>query len=121
MDDFWVDVIASVIPWLWDAWSGLVASLYLLAEGQRIGLSTMDSLKILWYQMADAIIWVIPVLWDISDYFFKADKRSSHVFDNYFTKLKQEASRKGITEQEIKNMEQNKSKLIEIMDKKYAA
>ena len=121
MDDFWVDAVASVVPWLWDTWSSLAASLYLLAEWKRIGLSTIDSLKILWYQTADVIVWAIPVLWDVSDYFFKANKRSGNIFEKHFEKLKEEALRKWISSQEIENMEKNKFKLVEIMDKKYSA
>ena len=120
MDDFWVDAVASVIPWLWDAWSSLAASLYLLAEWKRIWLSTTDSLKILWYQTADVVVWAIPVLWDVSDYFFKANKRSANIFDAHFEKLKKEASRKGLSSQEIENMNLNKSQLIEVINKNYS-
>lgn len=121
MDDYWVDVVASVVPWLWDSWSSLAASLYLLAEWKKIWLSTIGSLKIFGYQTVDSFVWTIPIIWDIADYFFKANKRSSNIFEKHFEKLKKQALEKGITAQEIENMEKNKSKLIEIMDKKYSA
>lgn len=117
MDVYGVDVIISVLPWLGDAWSSIVSSLYLLAEAQKIWLSGWDSLKILWYETADIVIWVIPVIWDIADYFFKANKRSADIFTKHFEKLKKEAIKKWVASEEIDVLENNNNKFIEIMNK----
>ena len=118
MDDYGVDAIASLIPWRWDLWSSIVSSLYLLAEWRKIWLSFSDSLKILGYQTTDTLIGFVPVIWDITDYFFKANKRSVKLFEKHFDKLKQHALEKGITEKEIQNMKQDKSKFIKFIRKK---
>lgn len=115
MDEFWVDVVAGLIPWLWDAWSSKAASLYLLAEWKRLWLSTKDSLKILGYQTTDALVWTIPIIWDISDYFFKANKWSAKLFEKHFEKLQKEAINKWISQKEIDDMISNKNKLITLM------
>ncbi len=116
MDDFWVDAVASLIPWLWDTGSSLVSTLYLLSEWKRIWISMTDSLKIMWYQTADIIVWAIPVLWDIADYFFKANKRSGNLFNKYFDKLKQEAINKWISKERIEDMDNKRNQVIDIIN-----
>ncbi len=105
MDTYGVDPIISLIPELGDAWIGLIATTYLLVEWKRMWLSFWDMLKIVWYQSADLLIWAIPLLWDIADFFFKANKWSAKIFEKHFEKLKKEALAKWIDPQEIAKIE----------------
>ncbi|MDR0649869.1 MAG: DUF4112 domain-containing protein, partial [Candidatus Peribacteria bacterium] len=54
-----------------------MSACYLLYEGYHLGLSFRDTLKILGYQTADFAVGAIPILGDIADYFFKANKWSA--------------------------------------------
>jgi hypothetical protein len=117
MDTFGVDTIVSLIPELGDAWSSIASSLYLLWEAKKMWLSVRDSLKIVWYQTADIFVGAVPIIWDIADYFFKANKRSANIFTKHFKKLKKEAIKKWISLEEITAIENDNNKFIEIMNK----
>ncbi|MCX6823244.1 MAG: DUF4112 domain-containing protein [candidate division SR1 bacterium] len=117
MDTYGVDALVGLIPALGDASSSIASSMYLLYEGQKMGLSSRDSLKILGYQTADALVGVVPVIGDIADYFFKADKRSAELFTKHFEKLKKEALEKGVSSAEIAALEENNNKFIKVISK----
>lgn len=117
MDTFGVDTVVSLVPALGDTWSSIASSLYLLYEGKKIGLSRWDSLKILWYQTTDVLVWAIPVLWDIADYFFKANKRSAKLFAKHFKKLKKEALKKWVSAEDIAAIEKDNNKFMQAMSK----
>jgi hypothetical protein len=50
-----------------------------------------DCLKILGYQTADVLVGAIPVVGDVADYFFKANKRSAKIFQKHFSELQKMA------------------------------
>lgn len=109
MDTYGVDPIISLIPELGDAWVSIMATTYLLVEWKNMWLKRGDMMKIIWYQSADMLVGTIPLLGDISDMFFKANKRSAKIFEKHFEKLKKEALAKWIEPKEIENIEkQNK-------------
>ncbi len=117
MDTYGVDALVSLIPELGDAWSSIASSLYLLAEAKRMWFSIREYLKIVGYQSADALIWAVPVIGDIADYFFKANKRSAKIFAKHFERLKKEAYKKWVSQEEINAIENNNNKFIEIIKK----
>lgn len=121
MDTYWVDALVSLIPELWDASSSITSSMYLLYEGQKMWLSGRDCLKILWYQTADVLVGAIPVIWDIADYFFKANKRSAKLFTKHFEKLKKEALKKWVSPTEIATLEKNNNKFIKVISQNIPA
>lgn len=105
IDTYWVDGIVSLIPEFGDAGVSIVATTYLLVEWKNMWLKFTDMLKIVWYQSADMFVWAIPLLWDISDFFFKSNKRSAKIFENHFEKLKKEALEKWISTKDIAKIE----------------
>jgi hypothetical protein len=117
MDTYWVDAIVSLIPELGDAWVSLVASSYLLFEWKKMGLKFIDMLKILWYQSADILVWAIPFLWDIADYFFKSNKRSAKIFEKHFENLKKEALKRWISQVDIQKIEDKNKVFLEAISK----
>ncbi len=118
MDTYGVDPIISLIPELGDAWVSLIATTYLLVEWKHMWLKRGDMLKIIWYQSADMLVWAIPLLGDISDIFFKANKRSAKIFEKHFEKLKKEALAKWIDPKEIENIEKQNKQFLAAINKK---
>lgn len=115
MDTYGIDPIVWLIPAIGDGWISLIASTYLLSEWKKIWLWFVDMLKIVWYQSADFVVWAIPLLWDISDFLFKSNKRSAKIFEKHFQKLKKEALAKWISPQDIAKIElKNKNFLLAI-------
>jgi hypothetical protein len=86
-------------------------------EWKRMWLKFGDMLKIVWYQSADILVWAIPLLWDIADYFFKANKRSAKIFEKHFEKLKQEAIAKWVAPSDIAKIELRNKDFLEALHK----
>lgn len=118
MDTYGVDPIVSLIPELGDAWISIIATTYLLVEWKNMWLKRKDMLKIVWYQSADILVGAIPLLGDISDIFFKANKRSAKIFEKHFEKLKKEALAKWIDPKEIENIEKQNKQFLAAINKK---
>lgn len=121
MDTYGVDPIISLIPELGDAWVNIIATTYLLVEWKNMWLKRKDMLKIVWYQSADVLVGAIPLLGDISDIFFKANKRSAKIFEKHFEKLKKEALAKWIDPKEIENIEKQNKKFLAAINKRIKA
>ena len=118
MDTYGVDPLISLIPELGDAWVNIIATTYLLVEWKNMWLKRKDMLKIIWYQSADILVGAIPLLGDISDIFFKANKRSAKIFEKHFEKLKKEALAKWIDPKEIENIEKQNKQFLAAINKK---
>lgn len=116
-DSYWIEAVVSMIPGIWDLTTAIVSSCYLLGEWKRIWLSTGECLKILWYQVADVLLWAIPIIWDIADFFYKGNKYSSEVFSKHLEKLKKAALEKWISQGEIDNIWKRWDRFIEAVDK----
>ena len=119
MDDYGIDAIVSLIPAFWDAGASILSSLFLLYQGQRLWLSWKDLSKILVYQISDVLVWAIPMVGDVADYFFKANKKSAKLFDKHFEKMKQEALKQGVSQSEINQVVANTSAFSKKMDVYY--
>ena len=115
-DKFWVEALAWLIPIIGDLTPTIVCTCYLLIEGMNIWLSRKDCLRILWYQTADILVWSVPVIGDIADFFFKSNKYSSKIFTEHVKKLKKAALEKWITQEEIDKLWITEKKFIKAMD-----
>ncbi|MDR0651492.1 MAG: DUF4112 domain-containing protein, partial [Candidatus Peribacteria bacterium] len=73
------------------------------------------TLKILGYQTADFAVGAIPILGDIADYFFKANKWSAKIFQKHFDKLQKRAIAQGISPADIEKMQINNAKFVKAM------
>ena len=116
-DSYWLEAIAGLIPAIWDLTPAIISTCYLLTEWIHVWLSWKDCLKILWYQTLDVLVWAVPIIWDIADFFFKWNKYSAKVFSKHLEKLKKAALEKWISQEEIDNMWKKEAKFIKTMDK----
>ena len=116
-DSYWLEAIAWIIPGIWDLTPAIISSCYLITEWIHIWLPRQDCLKILWYQGLDILIWAVPIIWDIADFFFKWNKYSAKIFSEHLEKLKKAALEKGISQEEIDNMWKKEARFIKTMDK----
>lgn len=88
MDTYGIDVIIGLIPWAGDLLIGGISTLFFLYHANQVELPQKDILKILSYQWWDLLIGAIPVLGDIWDFFFKANKKSAYLFKKHLDWLK---------------------------------
>lgn len=116
-DSYWLEAIAWLIPAIWDLTPAIISSCYLITEWIHIWLPRQDCLKILWYQTADVLIWAIPIIWDIADFFFKWNKYSAKIFSEHLEKLKKAAKEKWISQEEIDKMWKKETRFIKTMNK----
>lgn len=116
-DQYWLEAIISLIPEIWDLTPAIISSCYLIAEWINVWLSRQDCLKILWYQTIDFLLGAIPLIGDISDFFFKSNKYSSKVFSKHLEKLKRAALEKWVSQEEIDNIWKKEENFINLMDK----
>ena len=91
MDTYGFDVIIGLIPWAGDLLIGGISTIFFLYHAVQVNLPQKDIMKIIWYQAWDLLIWAIPVLWDIWDFFFKANKKSALIFKKHIEKLTKDA------------------------------
>jgi hypothetical protein len=119
MDDYGADALVSIIPEYWDISSSLVSTCYLLYEGSKVWFSLKDTLKILGYQTADILVGAVPVLWDIADYFFKANKWSAKIFQKHFEKIQKRTIAQGLSKSDIQKMQADNAKFVKAMNKAY--
>jgi len=100
-DDFGVDALLSFIPAIGDAWSFVVSTGYLLVEAFKAGLGSKDISRIIGLQAADFFLGVVPLLGDVGDYFFKANRMSVECFVKNSEALLRKAREAGVPESEI--------------------
>ncbi len=116
-DDLGLDALVSLIPELGDAGSSIVSGVYLLFEAKRAGLSKWSYLKIIGLQTADFAVGAIPILGDVADYFFKANKWSGKSFEKQAAELAQKARDAGVPEEEIAKINQVAAKWPQLASK----
>jgi hypothetical protein len=116
-DDIGLDPLLSLIPELGDAGSSIVSGVYLLLEAKKAGLGTMSYLKIIGLQAADFAVGAIPVLGDVADYFFKANKWSAKSFEEQTQELIEKARKAGVSEDKIAKLNQSAEKWPQLAQK----
>jgi len=103
-DDLPGDTILSLIPGLGDYGSSLLAGLYFMKEARNADLGFLSYGKNVGLQVVDATIGSIPILGDITDYFFKANKWSANSFDKRIEEMVKEAEAKGVSPEDIQKL-----------------
>ncbi len=116
-DDNCLDPLISLIPELGDAGSSILSGLYLLYEANKAGLGAVSYLKIIGLQAADFFAGAIPVVGDLADYFFKANKWSVSSFEEKTKALVVEARNAGVPEEEIAKITGSAEKLPKLVDR----
>lgn len=109
-DDIGLDPLLSLIPELGDAGSSIVSGMYLLYEAKKADLGIGAYLKIVGLQAADFAVGAIPVLGDVADYFFKANKWSAKSFEAQTKELEEKARQAGVPEEKIARLHESASK-----------
>jgi len=95
IDTYGIDVIIGLIPWVGDFLIAWVSTVFFLHHAAKVDLAQKDIMKILWYQAWDLLIGAIPVLGDIGDFFFKANRKSAIIFKKHVEKLTKDAIKEG--------------------------
>ncbi len=109
-DDIGLDPLLSLIPELGDAGSSIVSGMYLLYEAKKADLGIGAYLKIVGLVAADFAVGAIPVLGDVADYFFKANKWSAKSFEAQTKELEEKARQAGVPEEKIARLHESASK-----------
>ncbi|MGL5830561.1 MAG: DUF4112 domain-containing protein [Candidatus Altimarinota bacterium] len=105
-DTYGLDALISLFPELGDLGSSGLSGLYLLYEARNAGLSRTSMLKIVALQTADVFVGAIPILGDVADYFFKANKWSASSFKKQVEAIKKEARKSGVPEEELRALDE---------------
>lgn len=119
-DKYWLEAILSRIPWLGDIGPALVSTCFLFYQWRKIWLWRKEMLKIFLYQAADFILWAIPYIWNVVDFFFKGNVYSARVFKKHVEKLKQLAIQKWATQEEIDSITRTEDETLKKMEEQMA-
>lgn len=109
-DEIGLDPLLSLIPELGDGASSIVSGLYLLMEAREAGMGPAAYLKIIGLQAADLAVGALPVLGDVADYFFKANKWSAKSFEEQTREIIEKARAAEVPEEEIQKLLQGAEK-----------
>ena len=71
------------------------------------------------YQAADFAVGFVPMVGDVADYFFKANKWSAKLFQKYFEKLQKRAIAMGVSKADIQALQSNNAKFVQAMNEVY--
>jgi hypothetical protein len=115
MDTYGLDAIISLFPTLGDSAVGTVSTLYLLYEGRKLGFSWKESLQIIGYQTVDRAVGNVPVIGDIADFFFKANRSAYKIFEEKVALLEQYARDHGVTQLEIDALTTQRQTLVDMI------
>lgn len=102
-DKYWLEAVLSRMPILGDLGSAIVSTCFLFDQWRKMWLSKKEMRKIFWYQAADMVLWAIP-FWNLIDFFYKGNEKSSKIFKEHVEKLKQVALEKWATQEEINSL-----------------
>lgn len=111
-----LDALAWIIPYYWDIGMSVLSTVLLINWWRKIWLEWKEIWKIVWYQIVDAVIWLIglsDIIWNIADYFFKANKYSAKFFTQKVQELERQAKEKWIDPKKIEGVEQEMEQKME--------
>jgi hypothetical protein len=83
-----LDGIVGLIPGLGDA-AGLAASTYILFRARRFGIPRVVMARMIGNVLLESLIGVIPILGDLFDFAFKANRRNIALMERYFVDERQ--------------------------------
>lgn len=116
MDTYGVEAIIGLFEGAGDAVTSVLSGVYLMHEARKAGLSKTDFLKIAALQAADFFIGAIPIIGDIGDFAFHANKLSVPLFKNKTEELVREARTAGVPEEAIAKITDSAEKLPQLTD-----
>lgn len=116
MDTYGVEAIIGLFEGAGDAVTSVLSGVYLMHEARKAGLSKTDFLKIAALQAADFFIGAIPVVGDIGDFVFHANKLSVPLFRDKTEELVREARAAGVPEEAIAKITESAEKLPQLAD-----
>lgn len=93
LDDYGLDFLVSLIPEVGDAASSIGSSVFMWVESARAGRKNpLAYVKIAGLEAADFFVGAVPILGDIADYFFKANKWIAKDFTKHRMRLEKEVT-----------------------------
>lgn len=116
MDTYGLDALVGLFEGAGDAAASALSGLYLLYEAEKANLSETDMVKIVALQAADFFIGSVPIVGDVADYFFKANKMSLSLFKKHAEVLIQEARASGVSEEAIAKLTEPADKLPRLVN-----
>lgn len=116
MDTYGVEAIIGLFEGAGDAATSVLSGVYLMYEARKAGLSKTDFLKIAALQAADFFIGAIPIIGDIGDFVFHANKLSVPLFRDKTDELVREARTAGVSEEAIAKITDSAEKLPQLAD-----
>ncbi|GEM_PF-2685014 len=116
MDTYGVEAIIGLFEGAGDAATSVLSGLYLMHEAGKAGLSKTDFLKIAALQTADFFIGAIPIIGDIGDFVFHANKLSIPLFRDKTDELVREARAAGVSQEAISKITDSAEKLPRLAD-----
>lgn len=94
LDTFGVDPILGIIPGVGDLPPAAIG-LYIVGEALRAGVPKWKIVRMIANLTADLAIGAIPIVGDIADFFFKANKRNVKIFQGYLEELRKGEKQSG--------------------------
>lgn len=79
-----------------DVLIGAATGTYLWHKASKIGMSGKDKRKIAFSKIIDSLVGTVPVLGDIFDFFYRANVKSSELFEKKVLEMRQQALEKGV-------------------------
>lgn len=80
-----LEAVIGLIPVIGDA-AGLILSIYVLIEAQRLGVSKRIKTKMIINMLIDFVGGLVPFFGDIFDAFFKANTRNTQLLKKHLNK-----------------------------------
>ena len=104
-DTYGLDAILGFFfPEIGDAAVSATLFTYFFTEVVYAGLPKKDVAKMAWYQLVDFGIGAVPVVGDVGDYFYKANKYSAELLAQHRDRLVADALEAGIPQEEVEHM-----------------
>jgi hypothetical protein len=97
-------ILGFFFPEVGDAAVSATLFTYFFTEGVYSGLPKKDMAKLAWYQFVDFCIGAIPIVGDIGDHFWKANKYSAELFAQHRDRLIDDALEAGIPLEEVEHL-----------------
>lgn len=79
------DPLLGFLPWLGDA-AGSIVSSFMLSEASRLGAPKSLLLKMAFNILVDALLGILPLVGDLFDFGWKANRRNVQLLENYLEK-----------------------------------
>jgi len=112
MDRKWVDALIGLLRyWRGDILPAVASSAYLMYLGKKMGFKLEDYWQIAAIQVVDVWIWLIPIVWNFLDFWWKSNKQAVSLFDRCIRNIEREMRKRWNTEKEIKKVEAESEKI----------